>query len=114
MLSVNIPGGPAMKAVSIISAATLALVLQGAFATAHAVSLRGRCAGMTATDFFSSDIVDTTSSTAFVNVTDGHLRFTTSGSGCVIIRFSGPAGVFPPAGMNEFLRVQTVLDGNSV
>jgi hypothetical protein len=69
---------------------------------------------MTVTDYAMSDFHDTSTSETWVNVTDGHLNFTTSATGCVMITFSGPDFVFPSAGVYEGLRVRTLLDGNNL
>src|SRR5690348_7033570 len=104
-----------MKTFWTLISAALALVLQGAFAAAQAVNASGHCTGMTVIDYLSSDSNDHTSSTAWSNVADGHLNFTTSGTGCVMITFSGPAFATPSSNnVYEALYVRTLLDGNNV
>ena len=104
-----------MKTISTIFAAALALVLQGAFAGAYAstTSTGGHCTGMTVTDYVASRGVSDTTSTAWQNVTDAQLNFTTSAAGCVIVTFSGVAYV--GAGPNDFITmyVRTLFDGNN-
>jgi hypothetical protein len=103
-----------MKLLATMTAAALAVVLQGGFGSAHAANAAGHCTGMTVTDFVSSDADDSTNLMTFVNVADGHLNFSTSGTGCVMITFSGEAIVYPPGGGLEYMRVRTLLDGSSL
>ena len=104
-----------MKTIATIIAAALALALQGAFAGAQAVNANGHCTGMTVTDYVSSDVNERTTSTMFVNITDGHLNFITSATGCVLITFAGVGNVFPPGGgLSEDLHVRTLLDGSNL
>lgn len=106
-----------MKAVSTIFAAALALAFQGSFAGAYASSTGtgGHCTGMTVTDYVSSYAYDQTSSTAWVNITDGNLNFTTSATGCVMITFAG-TGIAAADSPNVYsaLLVRTLLDGNNL
>jgi hypothetical protein len=105
-----------MKLLGTMIASGLALVLQGGFAAVHAdTSTSGHCTAMTVTDYISSASTSTTNSTAWQNVIDAHLNFTTSGVGCVIITFSGPANVAPSVA-NDYavLHVRTLLDGNNL
>lgn len=102
-----------MKGILTILAAALALALQGPLAGAEAVNSSGHCTGLTATDYLTSDQDASTMSQGFVNLPDGHLNFTTSSTGCVVITFSGEAFVFPPTNSYEYMRVRTLLDGNS-
>src|SRR5581483_5766229 len=104
-----------MKTVFVIFAAALALVLQGGFAAAQANSSSGHCTAMTVTDYVSSDAAINTTSGAWVNVIDGHLNFTTSNIGCVMITFSAEAGVFTNGGsLTEAMHVRTLMDGNNL
>jgi hypothetical protein len=102
-----------MKTIATIIAAVLSFVLQGTFA-AHAANASGHCTGMTVTDFLSSDAVSGTTSPSWVNVTDGFLNFTTSGTGCVMITFSGHPRLAPVSGHYQSLYVRTLLDGSSL
>src|SRR5436309_745709 len=101
-----------MKSIAILIAAPFALVLQGSFAGAQATTASGHCTGMTVTDYLSSNSFNGTSSTTFVNLTDGRLNFTTSSTGCVMITFSGPADVQADSAHYNTLHVRTLLDGN--
>jgi hypothetical protein len=102
-----------MKTLATIFAALLALALQGGFAGAQANSTSGHCTGMTVTDFVSSDVINQTTSSAWQNVTDAHLNFTTSSTGCVVITFEGVASVSGNGG-SGWLRVRTLMDGNNL
>ena len=102
-----------MKTIATMIATGLALVLQGAFAGAQAVNANGHCTGMTVTDYVESDAEDTTTSEAWVNVTDGHLTFTTSSTGCVAITFAGNASA-SQSGNFEILHVRTLMDGHQL
>src|SRR5436305_437576 len=88
-------GNFTMKPLVRMISAALALVLQSGFAGAYAssTSTSGHCTGMTVTDYTSSWAENITASEAWQNVTDAHVNFTTSATGCVIITFSGPAVV---------------------
>ena len=104
-----------MKLTSTIIAAGFALVLQGAFAGAYANATGGHCTGMTVTDYVSSDVNQSTSSTAWVNITDGQLNFTTPATGCVVVTFSGLAFDSPnTTGVYQYLYVRTLLDGHNL
>lgn len=104
-----------MKTISLIFAAVLALVSQVGLAAAHAdTSTGGHCTGMTVTDFVSSEAQSTTTSAAWQNVTDAHLNFTTSATGCVIITFAGPATASGVANEYAQLHVRTLLDGSNL
>lgn len=103
-----------MKALATFSVAILGLAFQGAVVGAHATTASGHCTGMTITDFLSSDTAIDTSSTTWQNVTDGHLNFTTSGTGCVAITFAGIATVTASDTSYEYLRVRTLLDGTNL
>jgi hypothetical protein len=106
-----------MKAVLAIAATVLAFAFEGPFAAAHAdsTSTSGHCTGMTVTDYISSYAVDVTNSSVWQNVTDAHLNFTTSSTGCVIVTFSGPAfSTAASPGEATVLRVRTLLDGNNL
>jgi hypothetical protein len=103
-----------MKIISLVFAAILMLALQGGFTGAHANATSGHCTGMTITDFISSDHADQTTSTSWQNLTDGHLNFTTSSTGCVEITFSGLAFVSPISPYGEFLHLRTLLDGTAL
>lgn len=104
-----------MKTVSTLAAAALAVVLQGAFASVHAVNASGHCTGMTTIDYVSSDADTETNSMAWQNITDGHLTFTTSAAGCVAITFSGTGFLSPSQGLGfDFLDIRTLLDGKSL
>ncbi len=98
----------------LILATALALVLQGTFTGAYATNATGHCTGMTVTDFVSSDKFDNTTSEAWVNITDGHLNFTTSATGCVSITFSGVGNIAPPSNGLADLHMRTLLDGNNL
>jgi hypothetical protein len=66
-------------------------------------------------DYVSSDSNDQTSGTAWSNITDGHLNFTTSATGCVMITFEGAAFATPSSSnVYEVLYVRTLLDGNNL
>ena len=103
-----------MNTLATIASAALALAVQGAFVGAHATNSNGHCTGMTVSDYVDSDFDDHTTSTSFQNLTDGHLNFTTSATGCVMITFSGFAEIYPQAAIGEALRVRTLLDGNNL
>jgi len=104
-----------MKLTSTIITAVLALALQGAFVDAQANSTSGHCTGMTVTDYVSSDSNTAKNSISWQNVTDGHLNFTTSSTGCVVITFVATAGVTPSNdGSFGYLYVRTLLDGNNL
>lgn len=103
-----------MKSAFIVAAAVLALLLQGGLTSAHAINASGHCTGATVTDYLSSDRRDQTASATFVNLTDGKLTFITSGTGCVVILFSGSAAVSSvDDGFYDLMHVRTLLDGTS-
>ena len=105
-----------MKPLVRMISAALALVLQSGFAGAYAssTSTSGHCTGMTVTDYTSSWAENITASEAWQNVTDAHVNFTTSATGCVIITFSGPAVVTAATDSDNILHVRTLLDGNNL
>src|SRR5581483_7649973 len=103
-----------MKLTSTIIAAGFALVLQGAFTGAYANATSGHCTGMTITDYVESDSSTSTGSTSWLNLTDAHLNFTTSATGCVIITFSGVGDVGTDGAHVNTLHVRTLLDGNNL
>lgn len=100
-----------MKSVLTIFATGLVLALQGAFVTAHAdETASGHCTGMTVTDFLSSSHNGRAATAEWKNITEAHLNFTTSGTGCVVITFSGVA---VPSSIQD-IHVRTLLDGNNL
>jgi hypothetical protein len=106
-----------MKTISTIFAAALTLVLQAGFAGAHANATSAQCTGPTVTDYVSSNGKTDTLSTTFINVTDAHLNFTTSSTGCVVITFTAVGFVEPGTGNNtafDIMSLRTLLDGNNL
>jgi hypothetical protein len=102
-----------MRTLATMIAAVLALTLQSTFVDAQANSTSGHCTAMTVTDYVLSDFNDATNSQAWVNITDGHMSFTTSATGCVIITFSASPSVVPNSSYEQ-LHVRTLLDGNNL
>jgi hypothetical protein len=74
------------------------------FAAATAVD----CKRPRDTQIFASDASDQTSSTVWVNLTDGLVSFTSTRVGCVIATLSGTASA-----NNEIMFVRAVLDGTT-
>jgi hypothetical protein len=106
-----------MKSLATMLVTGLAFVLQSGFAGTWAdgtTSTSGHCTGMTVTDYVSSDALSATNSSAWQNVTDAHLNFTTSATGCLIITFSGPVHSTAATIASNFLHVRTLLDGNNL
>lgn len=105
-----------MKTVMTMIAAALALVLQAAFASAHATVLNSHCTGMSVTDSATSDITAGTSSPDWLNVPEGSRSFNISSvNGCAVITFSGVAVLTPSPNTADSadLDVRTLLDGKS-
>lgn len=103
-----------MKGIVAIFAAVLVSLLQGGFADARAANSGGHCTAMTITDYVESDATDTSNSYAWTNLTDARLNLTTSGTGCVIITFSGMAAVGTDGQNYNTLHVRTLLDGHNL
>src|SRR5437764_78849 len=102
-----------MKALSSGLAACVALLIQGGFADAHASTAGAHCTGMTVTDSISSDVLNGTNSTSWVNVIDGQRNFTTSSAGCVIVTFTATGEVYPASPGHEYLHARVLLDNKS-
>lgn len=100
-----------MKIIPTMLAICAAILLSLEFSAAHAAGNSGHCVGLMQTDFINSDANDTTTSTAWQNITDGYRNFVQGSDGCVVITLSGPAQVTGYAGRT--LEVQTLLDGKS-
>ncbi len=100
-----------MKMTVAMFATALAFVLQGAFLTAHAdETASGHCTGMTVTDFLSSSHNNRAFTATWKAITDAHLNFTTSSTGCVVVTFSGVAAL----SSTNIIHVRTLLDGNNL
>lgn len=102
-----------MKTFSFFVAACSGLLIQAGFAGAHASSAGAHCPGMTVTDSVTSDALNGTNSTNWVNAIDGERNFTTSSTGCAIVAFTATGEVYPVSPNHEFLHARILLDNKS-
>ena len=107
--------GVGMKVAATILVACAALSIQANVSGAYATKITGQCTGTTVTEFVTSDSTDSTSSTDWVNLTDGTLNFKTAAAGCLIINFSGPVYDYAAPGEDyNQLHLRAVLDTNTL